>query len=51
MMRDTTHSPPAYNPRTKTWVKINTKTNLFMNQKADGEKFKGVAEVVDDRRN
>ena len=32
----------TYNPRTNRWVKRNTETGQFMNQKADENPFKGV---------
>lgn len=32
----------VYNPKNKHWVKINTETHLFIDQKADDKKFKGV---------
>lgn len=35
----------ALNPKTKHWVKINTETNLIINQKANKEPFKGVRKV------
>lgn len=32
----------VFNPKTETWVKRNTGDGKFMDQKADGEPFKGV---------
>lgn len=32
----------TYNPKTETYVKRDTTTGRFMDQKADGTKFKGV---------
>jgi hypothetical protein len=32
----------TYNPKTETWTKRDTETGRFMDQKADGEPFKGV---------
>lgn len=32
----------VFNPKNKKWVKIDTETHLFTDQKADGKKFKGV---------
>ncbi|MDR3559123.1 MAG: hypothetical protein P4L62_04160 [Candidatus Pacebacteria bacterium] len=32
----------VFNPKIKRWVKIDTDTHLFMDQKSNGEKFKGV---------
>lgn len=32
----------TYNPKTETYVKRDTNTGRFMDQKADGSKFKGV---------
>jgi len=32
----------TYNPKTDTWTKRDTATGRFMDQKADGEPFKGV---------
>lgn len=32
----------VFNPKIRKWTEIDTKTNLFINQKADGKKFKGV---------
>lgn len=37
-----TERSQTYNPKTETWVKRNTDTGRFMDQKADGEPFKGV---------
>jgi hypothetical protein len=33
----------VYNPKNKHWVKIDKETHLFIDQKADNKKFKGVA--------
>jgi len=41
----------TYNPKTEKWVKRNTETGQFIDQKADSEPFKGVAKETDDRRN
>lgn len=41
----------SYNPKTGNWTKRDTETGRFMDQKIDGEPFKGVAKEVDDRRN
>ena len=32
----------VYNPKNNRWVKIDTETHRFIDQKADKEKFKGV---------
>lgn len=40
----------SYNPKTETWSKRDTETGKFMDQKADGTPFKGVAKEVDQRR-
>ena len=32
----------TYNPKTDSWVKRNTDTGRFMDQKSDNEPFKGV---------
>lgn len=32
----------VYNPKTETWVKRDADTGKFMDQKKDGEPFKGV---------
>lgn len=46
----------SVNNRTQTqapngnWVKRDTETGRFMDQKSGGERFKGVAREVDDRR-
>jgi len=32
----------VFNPRNEKWTKIDTATNRFMDQKADGKPFKGV---------
>ena len=32
----------VYNPRNHRWTKIDTNTNLFIDQKADKDPFKGV---------
>lgn len=32
----------TFNPQTQTWVKRDAGTGRFMDQKADGEPFKGV---------
>lgn len=32
----------VYNPKTETWVKRDSNTGQFMDQKANGEPFKGV---------
>lgn len=32
----------VYNPKTETWTKRDTDTGKFMDQKANGEPFKGV---------
>lgn len=38
------------NPKTGNFVKRDTETGQFMDQKADGKPFKGVAKEVDKRR-
>ncbi len=38
------------NPVNGNWTKRDTETGRFMDQKKDGEPFKGVAREVDDRR-
>ncbi|NEO86007.1 MAG: hypothetical protein F6J87_17385 [Spirulina sp. SIO3F2] len=40
----------TYNSKTESWVKRNTETGQFMDQKADGKPFKGVAKEEDGRR-
>lgn len=40
----------TFNPKTETWVKRDTDTGRFMDQKADGTPFKGVAKEKDERR-
>jgi len=40
----------TYNPKTDTWVKRDTDTGRFMDQKSDGTPFKGVAKEPDGRR-
>jgi HTH-type transcriptional regulator/antitoxin MqsA len=40
----------SYNPKTETWTKRDAETGKFMDQKADGTPFKGVAKEVDHRR-
>lgn len=40
----------AFNPVTGTWVKRDTETGQFLDQKSDGEPFKGIAKEKDDRR-
>ena len=40
----------TYNPKTDTWVKRDTDTGKFMDQKSDGTPFKGVAKEKDGRR-
>ncbi|RQU41704.1 hypothetical protein DF147_19105 [Burkholderia cenocepacia] len=32
----------TYNPQTQTWTKRDTRTGRFMDQKQDGDPFKGV---------
>jgi len=32
----------VFNPKIRKWTEIDTRTHLFINQKADGKKFKGV---------
>ena len=32
----------VYNPHNQRWTKIDTNTNLFIDQKADNKPFKGV---------
>ena len=32
----------TYNPKTEKWVKRDTQTGRFIDQKSDGEPFKGV---------
>lgn len=32
----------VFNPHNNRWVKIDTNSHLFMDQKADGDPFKGV---------
>lgn len=32
----------TYNPKTETWVKRDTETGRFMDQKSDDQPFKGV---------
>jgi hypothetical protein len=41
----------VHNSRTGNWVKRDTQTGQFIDKKADGEPFKGVAKETDDRRN
>lgn len=40
----------VYNPKTDTWVKRDTDTGKFIDQKAAGKPFKGVAKEEDGRR-
>ncbi|AEJ01906.1 hypothetical protein [Nitrosomonas sp. Is79A3] len=40
----------THNPKTDSWVKRDTNTGKFMDQKSDGTPFKGVAKEKDDRR-
>lgn len=40
----------VYNPRTERWVKRDTMSGRFIDQKADDEPFKGVAKEPDERR-
>lgn len=40
----------VHNPKTDNWVKRNTKTGQFINQKSDGKPHKGVPKEVDKRR-
>lgn len=35
----------VYNPKNDRWTEINTETNRFINQKADGKPFKDVRKV------
>lgn len=39
----------TYNPKTDTWVKRDTSTGRFLDQKKDGEPYKGVAQEPDGR--
>ena len=32
----------VYNPKNEKWIKRDTETGKFLDQKADGDKFKGV---------
>ena len=36
------HREQVFNPKTHQWVKIDTKSNLFMDVKQNGKPFKGV---------
>ncbi len=38
------------NPKTSNWVKRDTDTGQFIEQKSDGKPFKGVAQEPDKRR-
>lgn len=40
----------THNPKTNTWVKRDTDTGKFIDQKKDGTPFKGVAKEKDGRR-
>ncbi len=40
----------TYNPKTKRWVKRDTESGQFIDQKSDNDHFKGVAKEKDDRR-
>jgi len=40
----------TYNPKTETFVKRDAETGQFMQVKADGTPFKGVAKEIDHRR-
>ena len=40
----------TYNPKTKRWVKRDTESGQFIDQKFDNDRFKGVAKEKDDRR-
>lgn len=39
-----------YNHSNQTWYKRDVSTGQFMDGKSDGDRFKGVAKEVDDRR-
>jgi hypothetical protein len=45
-----TNRTQTHNPKTDSWVKRDTNTGKFMDQKSDGAPFKGVAKEKDDRR-
>lgn len=36
------HRSQTYNPKTKLWIKRNTETGKFIDDKTSGGKFKGV---------
>jgi hypothetical protein len=40
----------SYNSKTDSWVKRDTETGQFIDQKSDGKPFKGVAKEKDGRR-
>lgn len=40
----------VHNPKTETWVKRDTNSGKFIEQKSDGTPFKGVAKEQDGRR-
>ena len=40
----------TFNPKTGNWVKRDTNSGKFMDQKVDGTPFKGVAKEIDERR-
>jgi hypothetical protein len=40
----------THNPKTDSWVKRDTNTGKFIDQKSDGTPFKGVAKEKDGRR-
>ncbi len=45
-----TNRTQTYNPKTEEFVKRDTSTGKFMQGKADGKAFKGVAKETDHRR-
>lgn len=40
----------THNPQNSTWVKRDTDSGRFIDQKSDNKPFKGIAKEVDDRR-
>ncbi len=45
-----TNRTQVHNPKTDTWVKRDTETGKFIEQKSNGTPFKGVSKEKDGRR-
>lgn len=45
-----TNRSQTLNPKTGNWIKRDTESGKFIDQKADDKPFKGVAKEKDDRR-